>query len=101
MYIAMNRFKIGIGSEDAFENMWKNRESRLDGVPGYQSFNLLRGKTTDTHTLFATHTVWDSEASFIAWTESESFKQSHARAGGNAPIEYVGHPEFEGFEAII
>ncbi len=101
MYIAMNRFKIGIGSEDAFEQMWKTRESRLDGVPGFLEFHLLRGDTTDTHTLFATHTTWASKAAFIAWTESESFKQSHARGGGNANINYVSHPEFEGFETVI
>ena len=101
MYIAMNRFKIGIGSEDAFEKMWKTRESRLDSMPGFQSFNLLRGKTTDTHTLFATYTVWESESAFTAWTESDAFKQSHTRGGGNASIEYMGHPEFEGFETII
>ena len=101
MYIAMNRFRIGVGSEEAFEQMWKTRESRLDNVPGFIEFHLLRGKTTDTYTLFATHTIWTSEAAFIAWTESESFKQSHARGGGNASINYISRPEFEGFETVI
>ena len=30
MYIAMNRFKIKLGSESSFENIYKNRETHLD-----------------------------------------------------------------------
>ena len=41
MYIAMNRFKIIKGNEDTFENLWKNRESYLDEVEGFLSFNLI------------------------------------------------------------
>ncbi|TIQ70972.1 MAG: antibiotic biosynthesis monooxygenase, partial [Mesorhizobium sp.] len=29
MYIAMNRFKVQNGSEQAFEDVWKNRDSSL------------------------------------------------------------------------
>ena len=37
----MNRFKIIKGNEDAFESLWKNRESYLDEVEGFLSFNLI------------------------------------------------------------
>ena len=43
MYIAMNRFKIVIGKEKAFEGVWKNRETHLENVPGFKEFNLVRG----------------------------------------------------------
>tara|TARA_B110000459_G_scaffold188303_1_gene221382 strand:+ start:430 stop:549 length:120 start_codon:yes stop_codon:yes gene_type:complete len=36
MYIAMNRFKIKLGSESSFEDIWKNRETHLDKVEGFQ-----------------------------------------------------------------
>ena len=36
MYIAMNRFKIKLGSESSFEDIWKNREMHLDKVEGFQ-----------------------------------------------------------------
>ena len=50
--------------------------------------------------LYASHTLWDSEADFRAWTESENFKKAHA--GARAPAgTYLGHPVFEGFEAIL
>ena len=41
MFIAMNRFKIVPGKEDAFEKVWKNRDSHLKGVPGFIEFNLI------------------------------------------------------------
>ena len=100
MYIAMNRFRIARGSEEVFEDLWRNRDSHLDGVPGFETFHLLKGPQDDECTLYASHTVWKTEADFRAWTESESFKKAHAQA--RAPQgTYLGHPVFEGFEAIL
>ena len=45
MYFAMNRFRIAIGHETVFEDVWKNRESSLSDVPGFREFRLLRGDT--------------------------------------------------------
>lgn len=100
MYIAMNRFRIAPGFEDGFEKLWRERDSHLEGVPGFRTFQLLRGPSDDEATLYASHTVWESEADFRAWTESESFKKAHAQA--RAPQgTYLGHPVFEGFEVIL
>jgi len=100
VYIAMNRFQIATGREEGFEELWRSRDSHLEGVPGFRQFHLLKGPVTETHTLYASHTVWDSEASFRAWTESESFKRAHAQA--RAPQgTYLGHPQFEGFEIVL
>jgi heme-degrading monooxygenase HmoA len=100
MYIAMNRFRVRKGSEEAFESVWLNRESQLDTMPGFVEFHLLKGPAADDHTLYASHTVWQNHASFEAWTQSESFRAAHARAGNkseSAPL-YLEHPKFEGFE---
>lgn len=35
MFIAMNRFKIVLGKEADFEKIWRERDSRLDDVPGF------------------------------------------------------------------
>ena len=43
----MNRFKIAIGRESDFEDIWKNRETHLDDVKGFRKFNLLKGSTTE------------------------------------------------------
>ena len=96
----MNRFKIVIGKEKIFENIWKNRDSHLEEVKGFKKFNLIKGKETKEFILYASHSTWDSEEDFIAWTKSESFRLAHKNAGNNKDI-YIGHPEFEGFEIII
>jgi heme-degrading monooxygenase HmoA len=99
MFVAMNRFKVLPGSEDAFEEVWRARQSRLDEMPGFMAFNLLRGPSGETHTLYASHTVWEHEAAFRAWTTSEQFRATHRGAGGSKPL-YLGHPEFEGFTSV-
>ena len=100
MFIAMNRFKIVKGREDDFETVWRTRDSRLADVPGFVEFHLLRGPEVETHTLFASHTIWKDEAAFVAWTKSDAFKQAHAGAGETRGL-YIGHPEFEGFKAVM
>ena len=45
MFIAMNRFKIILGEETVFEEIWKNRETHLDKVKGFKEFNLVRVPT--------------------------------------------------------
>ena len=99
MFVAMNRFKVVLGAEEDFEAVWRNRQTRLDEMPGFLQFHLLRGPSTDTHTLYASHTLWRDEAAFRAWTTSEQFRAAHRGAGANKPL-YLGHPEFEGFTSV-
>jgi heme-degrading monooxygenase HmoA len=100
MFIAMNRFRIARGSEEAFEQVWLNRDSQLNTVPGFVEFHLLKGPEAEDHTLYASHTVWQSKAAFEAWTKSEAFRAAHARVGDNKSggSLYLEHPKFEGFE---
>ncbi|WP_432698416.1 antibiotic biosynthesis monooxygenase family protein [Marinobacterium sp. YM272] len=100
MYIAMNRFRIAPGKEDAFIEIWKSRETFLDEVPGFKSFNLLQGAITEECTLFASHSVWESEEAFINWTKSEAFRKAHANAKPAKDI-YLGPPQFEGFNKVL
>lgn len=100
MFIAMNRFRIERGREEEFVEVWRQRQTYLDEVPGFEEFHLLRGPTDETATLFASHSVWDSRASFEAWTKSEAFRKAHAQAGAAKDI-YLGPPQFEGFESVL
>ncbi len=75
--------------------------SNLDTVPGFIKFHLLRGAKQEDHTLYTTHTTFESKAAFEGWTKSEQFRKSHASAGERSgPALYLGHPKFEGFEII-
>lgn len=99
MYIAMNRFKVVPGGEEAFENAWRGRAGRLGEMQGFREFNLLRGPRADDHTLYASHTVWASEDDFVEWTKSEQFRDAHRNAGERNGL-YLGHPQFEGFSVL-
>lgn len=100
MFIAMNRFRIARGREDDFEALWRNRESHLESVPGFQQFHLLRGPSAEAETLYLSHSIWASREAFEAWTQSEEFRKAHAQA--RAPKgTYLGHPQFEGFEIVL
>ncbi len=100
MYIAMNRFRVALGQEQAFETQWASRERRLAEMPGYLAFHLLKGPEAEDHRLYASHTMWESHEHFLAWTRSEQFRAAHARAG-ESRIQYLGGPHFEGFEVIL
>ena len=100
MFIAMNRFRIAPGHEQDFEDLWKNRQSYLDEVSGFREFSLLKGPADDNSTLYASHSIWDSQQAFEDWTNSEAFQKAHGQA--RAPEgTYLGHPQFEGFEVIL
>ncbi len=100
MYIAMNRFRIRQGFEADFETIWRERETHLDEMKGFKGFHLLRGpKGEDGTVLYASHTVWESEADFIAWTKSENFRAAHKNANPRREL-YAGPPQFEGFSSV-
>jgi heme-degrading monooxygenase HmoA len=61
MFIAMNRFKVRIGSEHDFEQVWLTRQSHLEEVPGFIVFHLLKGPEKDDHVLYASHSEWRSQ----------------------------------------
>jgi heme-degrading monooxygenase HmoA len=100
MYIAMNRFKVARGQEEAFEEVWRNRESSLKEMDGFLEFHMLRGAAVEDHTLYASHTTWRSYDQFVAWTKSEQFAKAHRSANGTSMGLFLGHPQFEGFQVV-
>jgi heme-degrading monooxygenase HmoA len=96
MFIAMNRFQIGPGHEEAFEQRWRQRNSRLAEVPGFQRFWLLREGAS-----FISMSQWESRGAFEAWTQSEQFRQAHGAGGPPPQGMYQGAPQFSGWEVLL
>jgi heme-degrading monooxygenase HmoA len=66
-------------------------------------FHLLKGPEAEDHTLYSSHTTWETKAHFEGWTKSEQFRKAHERASNqssSAPL-YIDHPKFEGFEVKL
>jgi heme-degrading monooxygenase HmoA len=104
MYLTMNRFKVKPGAEATFEAIWTGRDSHLPQVPGFVAFHLFKGPeikpgAQDGYRLYASHTMWRTEADFVAWTKSEAFRAAHRGAGENRDI-YLGPPELELFDSV-
>ncbi len=99
MYIAMNRVRVARGREADFEKVWAERDSRLKGVPGFVAFHLLRGPAQDDHTLYASHSLWESRAAFEGWTRSDAFRRAHRDASDHRGL-YLGPPQLETFEVV-
>ena len=98
-YIAMNNFLVAAEQAQAFEERWQRRRSYLQGVPGFQGFQLLRGNVQDEQVHYVSHSTWESLAAFEAWTRSESFVQAHR--GEPLPKGMVlGPPRLECFDVV-
>ena len=100
----MNRFRVTKGSEQNFETIGTSPKTHLDEVPGFKEFYLLRGPEAEDHTLYASHTIWESRDDFEAWTKSEAFRKAHAgtaRKDRSGSSIYLGSPRCEWFEAIL
>lgn len=102
MYIAMNRFKIALGREEDFIEVWRSRDTFLEEVPGFKRFQLLQGPTMEGYTLFSSFSEWENQEAFENWTKSEAFRKAHANAG-DVKTEgiYLGPPQFEGFTTVL
>ena len=95
----MNHFKVVPDKAGEFETAWRERDSYLAEVPGFQKFHLLKGPAEDGVQLYASHTVWEDEASFTAWTQSESFRKAHAQ--GKLTGVLAGPPKFLGWKVVL
>jgi heme-degrading monooxygenase HmoA len=100
MYIAMNRFGVNAGHEDAFETTWRERNRYLDEVGGFVEFKLLRGETEDGVTPYVSHSTWDSHDTFVAWTRSDAFQKAHADARSPKGT-LAGPPHFSGWHVLM
>ncbi len=99
MFIAMNRFKVARGQETQFEDIWRNRDSHLGSVSGFESFKMLKGAEAEDHTLYVSHSVWRDKTAFLDWTRSDAFRAAHKGAGGHNTV-YAEAPILETFEAV-
>jgi heme-degrading monooxygenase HmoA len=97
MFVAMNNFRVAEGKEPEFEQIWKGRETHLDGVPGFVRFALLRGEAPGE---YISHSTWENRDAFIAWTQSEAFVAGH-RQGGSLMGVLQGPPAVKLYEAVI
>ncbi len=97
MFIAMNNFNVAEGKGGQFEEIWKNRETHLQSVPGIVRFALLRGDGGE----YVSHSTWENRAAFDAWTKSEAFVAGHRGGGSSLMGVLQGPPIVKLFESVL
>jgi heme-degrading monooxygenase HmoA len=96
MFIAMNQFRVAPGKGEAFEEIWRERETYLGEVPGFLHFALLRG---DEEGEYISHSTWASREAFMAWTESEAFRRGHAQGSLMGVLQ--GPPQVRLYDVVL
>lgn len=93
--VVSNRIPVKQGYEETFEQRWKNRKWAIASHPGFIKTEVLKPVKGD-HYIVVTH--WQSMKDFEAWTNSDSFMESHANA---PPREvFAGPSQLEIHEVI-
>ena len=93
-FLAMNRFSVQEGMEDAFEQRFAKRDSTLTDFDGFRGFALLRrdgakkpgdGALPADGFTHSTWSLWKDKASFEAWRDSEKKPPPASGSSGGGP----------------
>lgn len=92
----MNQFQVDPARGHEFEDMWRSRETHLQGLRGFLQFALLKG---DEPGDYVSHTTWRSRDDFLAWATSDAFRLAHSASTPEGVI--TGHPRARFYEAVL
>ena len=100
MFVVCNRIPVAKGQEAEFEKLFLERDESqihypLNQFPGFIRNDILRPTKGAPYVVL---TYWETLEAFEAWTNSESFRETH-RGRGRAEI-FAGRPNLEVHEVI-
>jgi heme-degrading monooxygenase HmoA len=97
--VKINAIAVADGMGDQLEERFAKRAAEVEKMPGFEGFELLRPMGGEKR--YFVYTRWDSEESFQAWVNSESFTRGHAQAAAAAGQKPVAHgSELIEFEVV-
>lgn len=94
-FVACNQFFVPKENAAAFEQRWKNRESKLRSCEGFVSFSMMRRDAKmkshgsaemdeNAEPTYLSTTIWKDRASFDNWRNGSNFSKAHGqKAGGD------------------
>ena len=84
-FVAVNVLSVSGASGATLEERFARRNGSVERANGFQHFELLRPVAgTEAYLVY---TRWDDQASFNAWTQSQSFTAGHGQASGRGEGE--------------
>ncbi|MUV36580.1 Heme oxygenase (mycobilin-producing) [Lentibacillus sp. JNUCC-1] len=88
-YVVMNNIPVTEEGRPIFEDRFKKNKKRMEGVPGFSAFRLLRPDKGRTYVVL---TQWSSETDFENWKTSDHFSAAHADQGTKHPAYFADRP---------
>jgi heme-degrading monooxygenase HmoA len=82
--VKINAIAVPEGMGPELEKRFGARAKLVEGMPGFEGFQLLRPVSGETR--YFVFTQWADEESFQGWVQSQSFGQGHARPEGDRPV---------------
>jgi heme-degrading monooxygenase HmoA len=85
--VKINAIAVPEGGGPELEKRFAARAKAVEGMPGFQGFELLR--PVEGQTRYFVYTRWESEQAFQSWVQSEAFQLGHAQssqASAQAPV---------------
>jgi|SRR5699024_9795199 len=73
-FVVMNNIPVTDDNRPVFEDRFKNRSRKIEVMPGFVAFRLLKPLKGSTYIVL---TQWRTKKDYDLWTESEQFKQAH------------------------
>lgn len=96
-YVVMNNIPVTEDDGEKVEEQFKQRNSELGNMTGFQAFRLLRPKKGNTYVVL---TQWRSEADFKNWKNTDAFKKQHAGQAAKPPAYIMDKPFITSYHLI-
>ncbi|MBD8003797.1 antibiotic biosynthesis monooxygenase family protein [Bacillus norwichensis] len=74
-HVACDHISIREESRPVFEYTFSDHMKKVDSLPGFTAFRLLRPLSSDTYIAM---TIWEDEESLRSWQQSALFADSHS-----------------------
>ena len=98
MIAVANRIFVNPEYAKAFEARFRDRAGLVDGMPGFVFNQVLRPSAPGDP--YVVMTYWESHEQFKAWTESDAFRQGHAKSGSLPKEAFAGRNKLEIHQVI-
>lgn len=76
-FVIMNNIPVTEEGRPVFEESFKNRQHKVDVMPGFQAFRLLKPHKGN---IYVVLTQWARKSDFDHWKNSEQFADAHKKS---------------------
>lgn len=83
-FAVFNNIPVTEEGRSLFEDRFNNRARKIEDEPGFAAIRVCRPINSDTYIIL---TLWESEADFENWRNSNAYKHAHKRRGTSEGID--------------